>query len=147
MTTIDTVTTAGPVLGTVGMPGFALATGLVLLAGLRGSDRVRLDRDKAGAFGLALGTFAVAAGSVWATFANGVAQVPVSMVQGGAFGNIGMGAVAIAVLALAFLFRWKRMIIPAALGIAGGVVAGQAGGIWGLAHGVALKGAELLGSL
>ncbi|MFE1131387.1 hypothetical protein [Streptomyces sp. CBG9] len=145
--TIDTVTIAGPVLGTVGMPGFALATGLVLLAGLRGSDRVRLDRDKAGGLGIALGTFSVAAGSVWATFAHGVAQGPVSVLQGGTFGNVGVGATAIAIMATTFLFRWKKLIVPAALGIAGGVVAGQAGGIWGFFHGLALKGAELLGSL
>lgn len=147
MTAIDTVTTAGPVLGSVGMPGFALTTGLVLLAGLRGSDRVKLDRDRAGLLGITLGTFSVAAGSVWATFAHGVAQGPVSVLQGGTFGSVGMGAVAIGIMATAFLFRWKRLIIPAALGIAGGVVAGQAGGIWGFCHGLALKGAALLGSL
>lgn len=151
MNTSETVNTvviaAGPILGSVGMSGLTLTTGMVMLAGLRGSDRVKLDRDKAGGIGIALGTFAGAAGDLWASVTTGVAEVPTSLIQGTVGGNIGLGGVALGLTAWTFLFKWKRMVWPALLGISAGVIYGQAGGIWAIGHNLVLKLASVVGSM
>ncbi|MFC8267796.1 hypothetical protein ACFUIZ_18995 [Streptomyces cinereoruber] len=147
----ETVTTvvlaAGPVFGSLGTGGLALGTGITLLAGLRGSDRVNLNRDKAGALGIGFGTLASAAGAMFASLAHGIAEIPTSLIQGDAFGNIGMGGVALAVTATTFLFKWKRLIWPAFLGISAGVIYGQAGGIWAIGHNLVLKVVDSMGAL
>ncbi|MFC8494730.1 hypothetical protein ACFUJU_28840 [Streptomyces sp. NPDC057235] len=146
--TIDTVViAAGPVFGSLGTSGLALGTGITLLAGLRGSDRVKLDRDKAGALGIGFGTLGSAAGDMWASLTQGIAAVPTSLVQGDAFGNIGMGGVALAITATTFLFKWKRLLWPALLGISAGVIYGQAGGIWAIGHNLVLKVVDSVGAL
>ncbi|MFE1545837.1 hypothetical protein ACFW61_36015 [Streptomyces microflavus] len=143
----DVVIAAGPVLGSVGISGLTLATGLLLLLGLRGSDRVSLDRDKAGGFGIGFGTLAVAAGDLWGSVVKGISEVPTSLIQGGGMGNIGMGGIALALTILTFFPKWKRLIWPALLGISAGVIYGQAGGIWGIGVGLVLKLASIVGAL
>lgn len=145
--TTTVVLAAGPVLGSVGMSGLTLTTGLALLAGLRGSDRISLDRDKAGGIGIAFGTFAIAAGSMWGDVAKGVAQVPTSLVQGSTFGDIGLGGVAMALTACTFVFKWKRMIWPSLLGISAGVIYAQAGGIWAIGSTLVVKLASVVAAL
>ncbi|MFC8176543.1 hypothetical protein [Streptomyces sp. NPDC057325] len=145
--TVTVVLAAGPVFGSLGTSGLALGTGITLLAGLRGSDRVKLDRDKAGGIGIAFGTFAGAAGDMWASLTQGIAAVPTSLIQGDAFGNVGMGGTALAITATTFLFKWKRMLWPAMLGISAGVIYGQAGGIWAIGHNLVIKLADILGAL
>ncbi|MFJ7786882.1 hypothetical protein ACIQY8_30170 [Streptomyces albidoflavus] len=146
-TTTTVVMAAGPILGSVGMSGLTLTTGIALLAGLRGSDRVSLNRDSAGGIGIVFGTLAMAAGTVWREVATGVASVPTALVQGDAFGSIGIGGVALACTALTFLPKWRRPIWPALLGIADGVLYAQAGGIWAIGHNLALKIATIFGAL
>ncbi|MEU8886104.1 hypothetical protein [Streptomyces hydrogenans] len=141
------VIAAGPILGSVGMSGLTVTTGIALLAGLRGSDRLKLDRDKAGYFGIALGTFAGAAGDLWASVTSGVAEVPTSLIQGTVGGNIGLGGVALATTATCFLFKWKAMVWPALLGISAGVIYGQAGGIWAIGHNLVIKLASAVGAM
>ncbi|MFF8423372.1 hypothetical protein [Streptomyces sp. NPDC015680] len=143
----DVALASGPVLGSVGISGLTLATGLLLLLGLRGSDRVKLDRDKAGAFGIGFGTLAVAAGNLWADVVKGISEVPTSLIQGAGVGNIGLGGIALALTILTFFPKWKRMIWPALLGISAGVIYGQAGGIWGIGVGLVLKLANIVGAL
>ncbi|WP_327436132.1 hypothetical protein OG279_26195 [Streptomyces sp. NBC_01201] len=143
----DVVMAAGPMLGGVGTSGLALANGIVLLAGLRGSDRVNLDRDKAGALGIGLGILSSTADTVLSQLSEGAAQVPTSLVQGGAFGNVGMGGTALALTATIFLFRWKKLIIPAFLGTGAGVIYSQAGGIWGIGQNLILMTAGAVGAL
>lgn len=143
----DTVIAAGPVLGSVGISGLTLATGLLLLFGLRGSDRVKLDRDKAGGFGIGFGTLAVTAGDLWSSVVKGISEVPTSLIQGSGMGNIGMGGVALALTILTFVPKWARLIWPALLGISAGVIYGQAGGIWGIGVGLVLKLASIVGAL
>jgi hypothetical protein len=145
--TTTVVLAAGPVLGSVGMSGLTLTTGMTLLAGLRGSDRIKLDRDKAGGFGIAFGTLAIAAGSMWGDVAKGVAEVPTSLIQGSAFGDVGLGGVALALTAATFVFKWKRLIWPALLGISAGVIYAQAGGIWAIGSTLTLKLAGILAAL
>ncbi|MFF6896096.1 hypothetical protein ACFY8Z_36510 [Streptomyces microflavus] len=143
----DVVIAAGPVLGSVGISGLTLATGLLLLLGLRGSDRVSLDRDKSGGIGIAFGTLAVAAGDLWGSVVQGISEVPTSLIQGSGMGNIGFGGVALALTILTFLPKWQRLIWPALLGISAGVIYGQAGGIWGIGVGLVLKLASIVGAL
>lgn len=143
----DTAIAAGPVLGSVGISGLTLATGLVLLLGLRGSDRVKLDRDKAGGIGIVWGTLAVAAGNLWGDVVKGISEVPTSLIQGSGLGNIGLGGVALALTITTFFPGWKRLIWPALLGISAGVIYGQAGGIWGIGVGLVLKLADIVGAL
>ncbi|MFD5064522.1 hypothetical protein [Streptomyces sp. NPDC058394] len=146
-TTTTVVIAAGPILGSVGMSGITFTTGLAMLAGLRGSDRISLDRDKAGGLGIALGTFAGAAGDLWASVTTGVAEVPTSLIQGTVGGNIGLGGVALGTTAWIFLFKWKRMIWPSLLGVSAGVIYGQAGGIWAIGHNLVIKLASTVGSM
>ncbi|MFJ3084616.1 hypothetical protein ACIPJG_33365 [Streptomyces halstedii] len=143
----DVVIAAGPVLGSVGISGLTLATGLLLLLGLRGSDRVSLDRDKAGGIGIGFGTLAIAAGDLWGDVVRGISEVPTSLIQGSGLGNVGMGGVAVALTIMTFFPKWKRLIWPAMLGISAGVVYGQAGGIWGIGVGLVLKLAGIVGAL
>lgn len=152
MTTTQTIATdvvlaAGPMLGSVGISGLALASGMGLLLGVRGSDRVKLDRDKAGAFGIVSGTLFVAAGSVWEEVARGVTEVPTSLIQGAGIGNVGLGGVALALTIMTFCPKWRRTLWPALLGIAAGVTYGQAGGIWAIGVGMVLRLANMLGAL
>ncbi|MFF9582478.1 hypothetical protein [Streptomyces achromogenes] len=149
--TTETVSTvviaAGPILGSVGTSGLTLTTGMVMLAGLRGSDRVKLDRDKAGYIGIALGTFGGAAGDLWASLTTGVAEVPTSLIQGTVGGDIGLGGVALGLTAWTFLFKWRRLVWPSLLGISAGVMYGQAGGIWAIGHNLVLKLATAVGAM
>lgn len=143
----DVALAAGPVFGSIGISGLTLATGLLLLLGLRGSDRMKLNRDKAGAFGIAFGTLAVAAGNLWGDVVKGISDVPTSLIQGSGLGDIGLGGVAVALTILTFFPSWKRLIWPALLGISAGVIYGQAGGIWGIGVGLVLKLAGIVGGL
>jgi hypothetical protein len=145
--TVTVVLAAGPVFGSLGMSGLAMGTGLTLLAGLRKSDRVKLNRDKAAGLGIAMGTFGSAAGDMWKTVTHGIAEVPSALVQGSVFGNVGLGASALGVTLVAFLFKWDKMLWPSLLGISAGVIYGQAGGLWSVANNVVLKIAAGLGAL
>ncbi|MFB9594036.1 hypothetical protein [Streptomyces racemochromogenes] len=144
---LDVVMAAGSVLGGAGTSGIALTNGIVLLAGLRGSDRVKLNRDKAGLFGIALGTLSSTADTVLTQFSHGVAEVPTALIQGGAFGNVGMGGVALSLTATIFLFKWKKLVVPALLGTGAGVIYAQAGGIWSVGQNMLLMAVNSLGAL
>ncbi|MFD8417550.1 hypothetical protein ACFV2Q_38455 [Streptomyces sp. NPDC059650] len=146
-TAADVVMAAGPLLGGAGTSGLALANGVVLLAGLRGSDRVKLNRDKAGLLGIGLGTLSSTANTVLSQFSDGAAQIPTALVQGGAFGSVGMGGVALSLTATIFLFKWKKLIIPAFLGTGAGVIYAEAGGIWAIGQNVLLMAANAVGAL
>ncbi|MFE0916053.1 MULTISPECIES: hypothetical protein [unclassified Streptomyces] len=143
----DVVVAAGPVFGSVGISGLALASGLLLFLGVRGSDRMKLDRDKAGGWGIAFGTLAVAAGELWGDVVRGISEVPTSVIQGSGLGNIGLGGVALALSILTFVPKWKKTLWPALLGISAGVIYGQAGGIWSIGVGLVLKLANIVGAL
>ncbi|MFJ6017633.1 hypothetical protein [Streptomyces sp. NPDC092952] len=138
---------AGPVFGGAGTAGLALADGIVLLAGLRGSDRVKLNRDKAAALGIGMGTLSAAADTVLSQIGQGSAQIPTSLVTGGTFGSIGMGGVALAVTGVIFLFDWKKLIVPAFLGTGAGVIYAEAGGIWSIGHNAILALGKAVGAL
>ncbi|MEU4732933.1 hypothetical protein [Streptomyces sp. NPDC023588] len=146
-TAADVVMAAGPILGGAGTSGIALTNGIVLLAGLRGSDRVKLDRDKAGGLGIGLGILSATANTALGQLSDAAAQLPTQLVQGGMFGNVGMGGVALSLTATIFLFKWKKLIVPAFLGIGAGVIYSEAGGIWGIVHNGILLLAQSVGAL
>lgn len=143
----DVVIAAGPVLGGVGTSGLAFTNGVVLLAGLRGSKRVKLDRDRAGGLGIALGILSATANTALSQLTNAAAELPKSLIQGGTFGDIGLGGTALGLTAIIFLFEWKRLWIPSFLGIGAGVIYSEAGGIWGIVHNALILGAQAVGAL
>ncbi|MFF0747425.1 hypothetical protein ACFYVL_44300 [Streptomyces sp. NPDC004111] len=143
----DVVLAAGPVFGSIGISGLALASGMLLMMGLRGSDRFKLNRDKAGGVAIVFATLAMAAGETWGSVVKGIGEVPTSIIQGSGLGNIGLGGVAICLTLLTFFPKWKKMIWPIFYGISAGVVYAKAGGIWGVGVGLVLKGASMVGAL
>lgn len=143
----DVVLAAGGGLGGAGTSGLALTNGIVLLAGLRGSKRVKLNRDKAGGLGIGLGILSATAGTALGQLSNAAAEVPKTLIQGGTFGDMTLGGTALALTAVIFLFDWKKLWIPAALGIGAGVIYSEAGGIWGIIHNGILMLAQTVGAL
>lgn len=143
----DVVLAAGGGLGGAGTSGIALTNGIVLLAGLRGSKRVKLNRDKAGGLGIGLGVLGATAGTALSQLSTSAAEIPKSLIAGGTFGDMSMGGTALALTAIIFLFDWKKLWIPAGLGIAAGVIYAQAGGIWGIVHNGILMTARAIGAL
>jgi hypothetical protein len=143
----DVVLAAGGGLGGAGTSGIALTNGIVLLAGLRGSKRVKLDRDKAGGLGLGLGMLSATANTALGQFSDAAAELPKSLIQGGIFGDMTLGGTALALTAIIFLFEWKKLWIPALLGIGAGVIYSEAGGIWGIVHNGVLMIAQQVGAL
>jgi hypothetical protein len=126
--------TGGQVLGTVTYSALAATAAICLIAGLRGSDRVKLNtRDRAGAFAIVTGTLLVAAGGAWTQIANSLGDG-----AAGAFsdtsglGDFGQGGTSLALTALTFVPKWRKLLIPAVLGIAAAVTFHTAGGTWGL---------------
>ncbi|MEV6574831.1 hypothetical protein [Streptomyces sp. NPDC051577] len=143
----DVVMAAGPNIVGVGTSGLALTNGIVLLAGLRGSDRVKLDRDRSGMLGIGLGILSATADTVLTQISEGSAKISTELIQGGAFGNVPLAGAALALTATIFLFRWKKMIIPSFLGTGAGVIYIQAGGVWAIAPNLVLAGANAIGAL
>ncbi|MEU6595331.1 hypothetical protein ABZ923_40095 [Streptomyces sp. NPDC046881] len=121
-------------LGAVTVTGFAAMAGVCLIAGLRGSDRIKIqNKDQALIWGFITGTLWVAAGGTWADFANGLGDVGKSATTDTGLGDPGPGGSACLLLLIAWAWPWKkRMIWPALLGLMGAVLAGQAGGIPGI---------------
>ncbi|MFI2434699.1 hypothetical protein [Streptomyces sp. NPDC018693] len=113
---------------------FAAASGVCLLAGLRGSDRIKIqNKDQALIWGFITGTLWVAAGGTWADFANSLGGVGKSVTTDTGLGDPGLGGSACLLLLMAWAWPWKkRMLWPALLGLMGAVLAGQAGGIPGI---------------
>jgi hypothetical protein len=123
----------GHVLGAMTLSGVSLACAIVMLAAWRGSKRLAPLRTPDGAAGWAIFTGSVwmAAGSSWASTATGIASLPTSVLAGGSGGNVGAGGTALGLTLLAFVWPWKRTLVPTVLGIGAAVTYASAGGIWG----------------
>jgi hypothetical protein len=124
----------GHIAGPMTLSGLSLVCALVMVAGLRKSDRAKFlhHRDGAASWGILTGSVWLAAGASWAAFANSVAQLPTSVLGNGG-GSNNAGGTALALTVLAFVWPWKRMIIPTILGIAAAGTYATAGGAWGVA--------------
>lgn len=145
----DVVLAAGPILGGIGVTGLAVADGFLLLLGLRGAKRVKLDRDKAAAMGIVLGVLAIATGGTLGQLVQGVATVPTSVGQGIKFGasDLAPAAVALIVGIATFFPDWKKLGWPALFGICLGASAANIGGLWQIANNLVMLLAEMIGNL
>jgi hypothetical protein len=123
----------GHVLGDVTLSAAALACAIVMIAGWRGSDRLKLlhHRDGAATWAIFTGSVWMAAGASWASTATGIASVPTSIIAGGG-GNLGAGGTALVLTLAAYIPKWKRTLIPTVLGIGAAVTYATAGGVWGV---------------
>lgn len=124
----------GQIFGAITMSGLALAAAAILVLGIRGSDRIKINtRDKAGITAIITGTLWIAAGGTWANIANGIGSIPTSVLAGdNGLGNPGMGGTALFLTLITFGPKWKRLIWPSLFGIAAAVIYGTAGGVWGI---------------
>lgn len=123
----------GHIAGPMTLSGASAACAIVMLAGLRKSDRLKLLQTRDGAAGWAIFTGSVwmAAGASWASAATGIAQLPTSLLGNGDANN-NAGGTALALTLLAFIWPWKRTIFPVVLGVAAAVTYASAGGAWGV---------------
>nr|WP_202446866.1 hypothetical protein [Streptomyces sp. SID5468] len=123
------------ILGSITLSGLAMASAVALLIGVRGSDRIKLNtKERAGGFGILSGTLMVAAGGTWASVAHGLGSIPTSVLgNGSSLGDPGQGGIALVLTIATLAPRWRRMWIPAVLGISAAVVYGAAGGVWSIA--------------
>ncbi|MFC9825270.1 hypothetical protein OG444_40610 (plasmid) [Streptomyces sp. NBC_01232] len=149
MIATDVVLAAGPVLGGVGVTGLAVADGYLLLLGLRGAKRVKLDRDKAAWMGIVFGVLAIATGGTIGQLVQGVATVPTSVGQGLDFGASDLAPAAVAILLgiTTFVPDWKKLGWPAVFGICLGASAASIGGLWQIANNLVMMLANMLGAL
>lgn len=133
---------AGPVQGIQGMQflgpvtftGLALLATVAFIAGLRGSDRIKINnKDQALKWGFVTATLWVGAGGTWADFGNSAGEIGKGLTSGIGLGDPGLGASAATLLLIAWVWPWgNRVIWPALLALSGAVLAGQAGGLLGI---------------
>ncbi|MFE7933384.1 hypothetical protein ACFU6S_32625 [Streptomyces sp. NPDC057456] len=139
----DTVTLAagmgGHFLGYMTVVGLAGPVTIMFIAGLRGSDTIKIDnKKKAMVWGILVGQLWVAASGTLGDIANGVDDV-----SDGVFGGSqlwgsapGQGGVCFTLFAIAYSFRWPKMVWPALFSLALGIGMGDAGGLWAIAANV-----------
>ncbi|MFI2215137.1 hypothetical protein [Streptomyces sp. NPDC020141] len=125
----------GRLLGSVGAGGLATALTVGMFAGIKepkagGKQRRKLSSTEASVMGLIAGTFYITAGSIW-TVGNEISQGFSSIFTDGAFGNTGLGGVAL-LIAVFIYFRAPRPGWSAFLGVLAAGIFAAAGGIWGL---------------
>jgi hypothetical protein len=122
----------GQILGTLGASGAALAATVILVLGVKGKKKLKFDQMQAAIVGLIAGTLYAAAASIWSmpgSVSKGLAQA----VQGGVGGNVGMGAIAVCIVAIIYGANLKPRT-SALLGIAAATIFAAAGGIWGIVN-------------
>ncbi|MFF4534049.1 hypothetical protein ACFY1P_32870 [Streptomyces sp. NPDC001407] len=125
----------GKLLGTITVVGIAVPATIAFVAGLRGSDTIKINNKKKAAWwGVVIGNLWVAAGGTLADIANGVGAISKGVLGGDElFGSSpGLGGVALILAACAWAPKWKRMVWPAIFGLATGVVMPEVGGLWGI---------------
>ncbi len=146
----------GPLLGSVGAGGIAVALTGAMIAGIRepkgaegggkkGKIRKKLTSSQASLMGVSAGTFYMTAGSVW-TAGEQVSDSLASVITDGGFGTAGTGAVS-ALLGLLMYFREMKPGMAAVVGIISASVWASAGGIWGLPEALLLHVAAALGAV
>ncbi|UYB41198.1 hypothetical protein SLV14_003912 [Streptomyces sp. Je 1-4] len=120
----------GQILGTLGASGAALAATVILVMGVKGQHKIKLDQMQAAIVGLVAGTLYATAASIWSTPAN-VTKGLTAAIQGGVGGNVGMGAIAVCLVAIIYGKKLKPRT-AALFGIAAATIFAAAGGIWGV---------------
>ncbi|BDH16224.1 hypothetical protein [Streptomyces hygroscopicus] len=120
----------GQILGTLGASGAALAATVILVMGVKGQHKIKLDQMQAAIFGLVAGTLYATAASIWSTPGN-VTKGLTAAIQGGVGGNVGLGAIAVCLVAIIYGKKLKPRT-AALFGIAAASIFAAAGGIWGV---------------
>lgn len=126
--------TGGHILGSLTVSGLAFAGAIAFIAGLRGSDTIKISTKKQAMWwGIIIGNLWVAAGQMWGDIAAGIGDISKGILGGGSgLGDPGLGGIALILCLCAWAPRWKRTVWPALFGLAAGVIFGEAGGIWGI---------------
>jgi hypothetical protein len=121
-------------LGPITFTGLAFLSTIGLIAGLRGSDRIKIgNKDQALKWGFVTATLWIGAGGTWADFGDSAGEIGKGLTEGLGLGDPGLGGSAVALLLIAWAWPWgSRVIWPALFSISGAVLAGQAGGVPGI---------------
>ncbi|MCE7081186.1 hypothetical protein [Streptomyces sp. ST2-7A] len=132
--------------GSLGTGGLAFALLVILLLGTRSGAKHQIKPPLAMLLGFVTSNVLAAAGGAWALLSDLIHQGLAAAGLGsglGPLGDIGMGSVAIVVLAVAWFVN-LRSRAAAWVGLIGGIVFAAAGGIWGS---VAYVAAQLAGTI
>lgn len=139
----DTVTLAAGMgsqfLGAITVVGIAGPVTIMFIAGLRGSDTIKIDnKKKAMVWGVLVGQLWVAAGGTLGEIGRGVDDVSQGVFGGSElWGSApGQGGVCLTLFAIAYAIKWPRMVWPGLFALALGVGMGDAGGLWSIATNV-----------
>nr|WP_192964208.1 hypothetical protein [Streptomyces natalensis] len=120
----------GQILGSLGASGAALAATVILVLGVKGKKKLKFDQMQAAIVGLVAGTLYATAASIWSTPGN-VTKGLTAAIQGGVGGRVGLGAVAVCIVAIIYGANLKPRT-SAFLGIAAASTFAAAGGLWGV---------------
>ena len=125
------VSLSGHLLGELGASGAAAVSTAVLVAGIKGTEKIKLKgQQRIAGMGLLTGTFYGAAVGIWTTPATMTAAIEGSF-QGTTFGSITPAAFAALLCVLAYGFRLNRWV-AAGVGVAAASTFAAAGGIWAI---------------
>ncbi|RLU82072.1 hypothetical protein CTZ27_31485 [Streptomyces griseocarneus] len=126
--------TGGKFLGTITVVGVAVPATIAFIAGIRGSDTIKINnKKKAMWWGIVIGNLWIAAGGTLADIARGVGDISKGVLGGSdLWGDPGLGGLAFILAACAWAPKWKKTIWPAVFGLATGVIMTEAGGLWGV---------------
>jgi hypothetical protein len=140
-----TASLQGHILGELGASGAALASTVVLVAGVKGKHKIKLHHQHhIAVVGLVTGTLYSAAAGIWTAPASITAGVTQAL-QGAPGGTVGLGAVALMLCAALYGFK-LRPFWAATFGIGAASVFAAAGGIWSLGSSILASGVnQLLG--
>lgn len=126
--------TGTQMLGTIGLGGLAVALATALILGTRHGSKHTFRQNLALTIGLAAGTVWTGAGQIWGMPGDLTFTMLSAIGVGdghGVLGNVGMGAIAIVCVLIAYLVTLK----PRAAGVLGVVMASvfaTAGGAWSM---------------
>ncbi|WP_432124043.1 hypothetical protein [Streptomyces sp. C10-9-1] len=136
-TTVTVAAPAGALLGALGTGGVALVLAVMLVLGVRGRGRLKLNDNPAAITAFLAATAFSAAGKLWASpeqfVGQGLSGLGVGQGPNGPFGNVGLAAVATLIL-IVFLFATMTPLFGAVLGFIAGVIwpAVGPGTIWAI---------------
>ncbi|GFH36616.1 hypothetical protein [Streptomyces pacificus] len=120
----------GAVFGAVGAGGISLVLAALLVLGVKGKGKVKLKDNPAVIFAFLAGTAFSAAGKIWANperlISQGLTGLGVGTGSGGAFGDVGVGAVCL-LLVVIILCAPLSPGLSASLGLISAVVFPLAG--------------------
>ncbi|TXS35137.1 hypothetical protein [Streptomyces sp. t39] len=128
--TVTLAASSGAAFGAVGTGGVALVFAVILALGIRGEGRVKLSANPATYLAFIAATAFMAAGQMWshpeALVGQGLTGLGVGQGPDGPFGNVGIGAVCLILVAV-FLMAKLSPLLGAGVGLVAGIVFPVAG--------------------